>query len=900
MAVRDDARTSLPTGTVTLLFADIEGSTRLLRALGERYAPVRIRMRELVRATTSEHDGVEVDWAGDGVFLAFARARDAVAAAAELQRALAEEAWPPGAALQMRLGINTGEPKLDDEGYVGLDVVLAARICSAAHGGQIVVSQTTRDVVADESVRKVSFRPLGRHRLKDIPTHETLYQLVAPGLAESFPPLQTLGGATLPALHHRLVGRRDDLEEVQTLLDRSDVRLVTITGPGGAGKSRLALEAAAAAAVERPVHLVGLASISDPALVPAAIARTLGVRESVGLSLTESVADALAGTGTLLFLDNFEHLASAAREVSAMLDRVSDLDVLVTSRTPLRLSGEHILQLEPLSVPDAVMLFVELAAARGVELPEEWLPAVREICRRLDGLPLAIELVVAPLGVLPPAQLLEALGEGLALEMEAPIDLPERQRTLRTTIGWSYGLLSKCQRELHGMLAVFAGGAPLDSLQVVCDELTADLLGDLAALVDGGLVRRDAAPGSEPRFTMLATVREYARDALIARGRLDEMQLMHAVYFGDLAEQAETGFEGGEQSVWLDRIEQDLDNVRGALGFSFDTGRVELGLRIAAALSRFWRAHGHVSEARHWLARGLAHADGVPADVRARALWAAARQAMAQNATDDARVLVEEALPLFRELGHERETVFALSELAWIARDSDQRRAEELSEEAVARARTLGDPRAISGALNVLAFVAAARGEHERAVAHNEEALALRRTLGDGLLVSDSAYNLGEAALSVGDTDRARAAYEEALALAREVGEILHAAHSLCMLGWLDLLEGDLARADERIRESLSVYIELEDDRDCAECLLSLGGVAAARGACEEAARLFGAADELRSRAPLRVAEQAVVERFRPELEAALGGARMAELRTEGARLGLDIVAQARTRSDPE
>lgn len=898
VSLRNDQRKKLPSGQVALFFADVEGSTRLLHALGAGYTPVRARMRELVRSTASNRGGYEVDWAGDGVFLAFPRARDAVVAAAELQRALADEPWPPDTAVRFRIGIHAGEPQVEEDGYVGLDVHIAARICAAGHGGQIVVSRTARDMVGDDPSTGISFRPLGSHRLKDVPSPEQLFQLVARGLPETFPPLRTFGGTTLPALHHRLVGRRDDLEEIQTLVARPDVRLVTITGPGGAGKSRLALEAAASAAVERPVHLVGLASISDPALVPAAIARTLGVRESVGLSLTESVTNALAGTGTLLFLDNFEHLAPAAREVSAMLDRSPDLDVLVTSRAPLRLSGEHIVQLEPLSVDDATTLFVELAAARGVELPEAWLPAVREICRRLDGLPLAIELVVAPLSVLPPAQLLEALGEGLALEMEAPIDLPERQRTLRTTIDWSYGLLSKHQCELHGLLAVFPGGAPLKSLEVVCADTIADLLGDLATLVAGGLVRRETAPTTELRFTMLATVREYALEALAAQGRLDEMQLMHAVHFADVAEQAETGLEGAEQSVWLDRIEQDLDNVRGALSFSFDTGRVELGLRIAAALSRFWRAHGYMSEARHWLSRGLAHANGVPAEVRARALWAAERQAMAQNATDDARAFLEEALPLFRELGRKRETVFALSELAWIALDRDPTGAETLSEEAVSQARTLGDPRAISGALNVRANIAAARGDHERAVAHNEEALALRRTLGDRLLIADSAYNLGEAALSLGDTGRARAAYEEALELARGLGEILHAAHSLCMLGKLDLLEGDVAQGDQRIRESLSVYMELEDDRDCAECLLSLGGVSAAGGAWEDAARLFGAADELRGGGPLTSTEQAVVERFQPELDVALGDTRLAELRAEGALLGLDVVAQARPRSD--
>jgi len=899
MAKSADSRKALPGGTVTLLFADVEGSTRLLHSLGQGYASVRARLRELVRVAASPRNGHEVDWAGDGVFLAFPSARDAVVAAAELQRAIAQESWPRDTAVRFRVGIHAGEPAIEEGGYVGLDVHIAARICAAGHGGQVVVSRTARDIIAGDPPAGISFRPLGSHRLKDVPRPEQLFQLVGPGLLETFPPLRTMGGATLPALHHRLVGRRRDLTTTLSLLARPDVRLVTITGPGGAGKSRLALEAAAAAAIERPVHLVGLASISDPALVPAAIARALGVRESVGLSLSESVAVALAGTRTLLFLDNFEHLASAAREVSAMLDRVFDLDVLVTSRTPLRLSGEHVLQLEPLSVDDAATLFVELAAARGVELPEPWLPTVREICRRLDGLPLAIELVVAPLGVLPPAQLLEALGQGLALEMEAPIDLPERQRTLRTTIDWSYGLLSTGQRELHGMLAVFSGGAPLEALEVVCDDMTADLLGDLATLVDGGLLRRETAPATELRFTMLATVREYALEALAARGRLDRMQLAHLSYFLDLAERAEIGFEGDQQSGWFDRIEQDLDNVRGALSFSFESGRVEPGLRIAAALSRFWRAHGHVSEARFWLSRGLAHRNGVPAEVRARALWAAERQAMAQSATDVAEELVEAALPLFRELGLEREVVFALSELAWIALDRDRNRAEELSEEALARARHLGDPRAISGALNVLGSVAAACGDHERAVAANQEALALRRMLGDPLLIADSTYNLGIVAFKAGDLARTRQAFEESHALAQTLGDVLHAAHSLCMLGELDLIEGDATRASERIRESLSVYMDLEDDRDCAECLLALGGVAAANGASEDAARLFGAAEALRREAPLAASEQAVLEHVQPALEAVLGTARMAELKAEGAALQLQVIVDVASALQP-
>ena len=881
------AATGLPSGTVTLLFADIEGSTRLMRALGEQFAGARARARELVRSVVSDHDGSEVDWSGDGVFLAFERAGDAVAAAADLQRSLATEPWAPDAAITMRIGIHTGEPELGADGYVGLDVHVAARICSAAHGGQVVVSRTTRDVVAVDLPPDVTFRPLGLHRLKDIPAQESLFQLVAPELEPSFPPLQTLGGPTLPALHHRLVGREQDLDRIRARLARPDIRLVTITGPGGAGKSRLALEAAAAASLERPVHLVGLASISDPELVPEAIARSLGVREASGQPLTERIADALSGTGTLLYLDNLEHLAAAAPDVALLLDRVPDLDVLATSRAPLRLSGEHVLQLEPLPVDDAATLFLELAAARGVELQEEWLPAVREVCRRLDGLPLAIELVVAPLAVLPPIQLLQALDDGLALQMAAPLDLPERQRTLRATIDWSYGLVSRCQRDLHGMLAVFAGGAPLDALGVVCDDLTADLLGDLGALVEGGLVRRETTADEPPRFAMLATVREYALEVLAAEGRLEEMQALHADYFLGLAEQAAVGLEGDEQASWLERIEQDLDNVRAALGFAFESGRVELGLRIAAALARFWRAHAHVGEARRWLALGLSRADGVAPELRADALWTAAHQADAQSDWGAAVPLLEEALELFHDSGRGREESFALSELGYIALvRGDADRAAALCERALTVARKIGDDRAASAALTNLGEVRSVQGDHDRAFACFEEAVVLRRALGNPYLVSGVVYNLGLAALRSGDLVRARRAFEESLGFARQIGEELHIAAQLFMLAELDLLEGDLASADGRIRQSLAVYEKLENERDIAECLVVLGGVAVAEGSFGRAARLLGAATALRGDAPLELSERLVLERFQPELAAALGDVELSALESEGASMG--------------
>jgi predicted ATPase/class 3 adenylate cyclase/Flp pilus assembly protein TadD len=887
MSGRDDSRKRLPSGTVTLLFADIEGSTRLLHTLGRGFAAVRTRLRELVRAAATTHRGHEVDWAGDGVFLVFSGARDAVAAASELQRTLTREPWPEGGAVRLRIGIHTGEPELGDEGYVGMDVVVAARICAAGHGDQILVSRATRDVAGSEPLPGASFSSLGRHRLKDVPNPEQLFQLTGPGLPDSFPPLRTLGGATLPALHHRLVGRAQDLTVIEDLLTRPDVRLVTLTGPGGAGKSRLGLEVAGAAAVDRPVHLVGLAPITDPDLVPTAIAGVLGVREPAEGSLIDAIGDALTGTGTLLVLDNLEHLPTAAAHVRRLLDRTPDITLLVTSRAPLRLSGERVVSLDPLPLDDAAELFAEFAAARGVLLRDDALTSVREICRRLDGLPLAIELVAARLVILPPAQVLDALDDGLALEMEGPIDLPDRQRTLRATIEWSYGLLSDRQRELHEGLAVFAGGCTLADARAVVGGPR--FLADLESLVALSLLRSDAADG-EVRLSMLETVRAHAVSRLQSEGRFEELRQRHAERFLELAARAEDELAGSRQSDWLARLESDLDNIRAALDWCLSSGRVEDALKAISALGRFWRAHGRVREARRWLSMGLALSNDLPDDVRADALWTTARQATAQGAFEEAVPLLEEAADTFRRLGRSRHAAFALSELGWVVLERGEiEEAEALCNEALALAEESGDVRARSGALRVLSDVFSARDDLPRAIELQEEALALRRTLGDPLLVSDATYHLGVSLFRMGEIDRARLAFGESLSLARGLGEESQKAAALFMIAQLDLFAGELDLAERQVRESLAIYTRVENDRDRAECLVVLAGIATAKKAFKQAARLLGGADALRGDAPLDLYELPVLERFQPELEAALGDRELARLRAEGARLGSGI-----------
>ncbi len=877
------SRSDLPAGTVTLLFADVEGSTRLLNLLGDRFAPARARMRELVREAAGSYDGAEVDWAGDGVFLAFPRAKDAVAAAARIHRSLAAEPWPDDEAHRLRIGLHTGEPDLGAEGYVGIDVVIASRICSAAHGEQVVVSQATRDVSGASPLEDSSYRPLGHHRLKDVPNGVQLFQLVAPGLREDFPPLKTLTATSLPALHHRLVGRDDALARVERLLGEQGARLVTITGPGGAGKSRLALEVAGRAALERPVHLVGLAPITDVELVPSAIARALGVRESGSRQLLDAVADRLEGTGALLYLDNLEHLSAAATHVAALLDRAPDLQILATSRSPLRLTTENVLPLEPLSIEHAVTLFVELAAARGVVLKTEALASVRDICRRLDGLPLAIELVAARLVVLPPAEIVRALEEGLALDMEGPIDLPERQRTLRAAIDWSYQRLTENQRLLHGTLAVFSESASLDDARALAPE-SSTFLRDLEALVGWSLVRSETGDGTV-RLSMLETVREHAWGRLAEMQALEDTRRRHAERFLALALRAGEELAGPQQAQWLGHLEDEFDNLGAALDWLLSSGRAQDALRALSALTRFWRGHGHAAEARRWLAHGLELSDGIDAEVRADALLASARQAAAQSDLEAELPLLEDALTLYEQLGQPRQSSQVLAELGWIhLQQGHVDRAAELCELALARSRDSGDPRAVSTTLNYLADVYSARDEHDRALVAHEEALALRRSLADPLLVADSAYNLGVSAFENGDLGRAHEAFREAVAIAEELGDLLHSAAATFMLAELELLAGEPAAADQMIRRSLAVYTELGSERDRAECLVVLAGVAVSKRAYEEAARLFGAAEALRGASPVNRFERPVLERFLPELEGALPEAELSALRLEGAR----------------
>jgi predicted ATPase/class 3 adenylate cyclase len=876
-------RADLPEGTVTLLFTDIEGSTRLLRRLGPLYAGVQESHRVLLRDVFARFDGREVDTQGDAFMVAFRSAHETVNAAAEIQRQLAAEPWPDGTEVRVRIGIHTGQPQRGSEGYVGIDVVRAARICSVAHGGQVVLSEATRDVVAPAGTETMD---LGTYTLKDLPGSARLYQLLAPGLEREFPVLRTSFATNLPTIPSPLVGRDRELRLIAGLLADANTRLVTLTGTGGAGKSRLALEAARNALHAFPdgVYLVSLAPITDPHLVLAEIARVLGVRDTTSRPRVEALADALRGRRILLVIDNFEHLAGAARDVGQLLRRVPDPVVLATSRRRLRISAEHIVTVGPLPGKDAATLFLERAAAADPAFRSEDSDRalVKQICTRIDRLPLAIELAAARTPALGLEALLDRLDHALGVLTGGLHDAPPRQRTLRATIDWSYGLLSPSQRSLHTSLAVFRGGSTLAAIEEVCGHLSLDLVGDLSELVDFGLLRREAVAGIDPRFRMLATVHEYTREILESNANADELRERHAAFFAELATQAESGLEAGDQAAWLVRVERELDNMRACLEFAFRSGRIALGLRVVSSLGRFWRAHGHVTEARSWLAHGLSIPGDVPKDVRAYAVWTAARQAMAQHDYDAAAPLAREANALFRETQHPREIVFSLCELANIALvRNDVDHADTLALEAHASAAELGDTRTVSAVLQLQASVASTRGEHWRAQELYDQTLALRRTLGDPLLVLDSAYNLGEAAFAAGDDERAEEALEECLALSRDLGDTLHEAAALCVLGEIALLDGALGRAVGMLRQSLDIYAGLPDHRASAECVLGMAGVAASHGHFSDAARLLGAAEGLRQGDGLLPGELRIAEHVEQLLASNLGD-QVATLKEEG------------------
>jgi predicted ATPase/class 3 adenylate cyclase len=854
----------LPTGTVTFLFTDIEGSTRLLDELGPNdYAESLAQHRKLVREAVAAYGGVDRGTDGDSFFCVFTKAPNAVAAAADAQRALQRHDWPKGVPLRVRMGLHTGTPLVTDD-YVGVDVHRGARIMSAGHGGQVLMSQTTRDLVADLLPEGTFLRDVGEHRLKDLGRPQRLYQLAVEGLISEFPPLKTLesGHTNLPAQPTPLIGRDRELAELTSLLGSTDVRLVTLTGPGGTGKTRLALQLAAESVegFAAGVFFVPLAPIREPQLVLPVIAETLGLREQAGEAIDVVLGDFLRDKQLLLLLDNLEQLVDVAPRLAELLANAPALKLLATSRSPLRLAAEQHYPLETLTDDHALELF--LARARAVR-PDFALDGqagtIAEICRRLDNLPLAVELAASRIRAVSPEAILKRLETRLKLLTGGARELPQRQQTLRAAIDWSHDLLSEDERTLFRRLAVFVGGCTLEAAEAVCDprgEFSSDVLDGLTSLVDKSLVRPGRQVAGESRFWMLQTITEYAAERLEEAGELDEMRRRHAEHFLSLAEEAAKVAYGGEQAEWWTRLDADHDNERAALAWAAAHER-ETELRLVNALWYFWSVRGHLSEGRRWLEGAIAATDADHETLRAKAVAAAGALAYRQGDYERARMLADASLKLNRELGNELET-----------------------------ARGLGE----------LGNIAVALGEYESAMAKYAESSDLFRKLDDRGRLAQVLANMGAVANLRGDYDVGRQLTEEALELQRECGNTEAATISTHNLARIDLRTGRPAAAADLLHQSLDAAGQLDYRELIAYCLEACAELAVARQDYDRAARFLGRSEALFDElgVPMGAEEKESYEKTAQALSEELGEQRLeTELAGGRASAVAEIVADA-------
>ncbi|MBK7474204.1 MAG: tetratricopeptide repeat protein [Betaproteobacteria bacterium] len=893
--------------TVTLLFTDIEGSTVLWEQDGARMSQALAAHDALARGAVEAHHGRVVKTTGDGIHAAFDHALDALAATVDLQQALNDPAATSGVPLRVRCGLHKGVVERRDDDYFGSSVNRAARIMSAAHGGQVLLSQAVVDDVADKLPAEVALRDLGKVRLKDLATPEQIWQVMHPLLRPEFPALRSLDATpnNLPHQATAFIGRANELAELGRLL--VGARALTLTGAGGSGKTRLSLQAAADALESFPdgAWLAELAPLADPGLVAQTVATVLGLKEARGQSIAQTLCEHLNDKKLLLLLDNCEHLLDGcAQLVDTLVRRCPGVKILASSRQALGIAGEQIYRVPSLTLPDAkqtatqqsirsfesVQLFIDRASLvrADFQVTDRNAPALASLCRQLDGIPLAIELAAARVRTLSIEEIDHKLDRRFRLLTGGSRTALPRHQTLRSLIDWSYDLLPEPEKLLLQRLSIFAGGWTLEAAEAVCADSgleDEEILDRLTSLADKSLVVAEPADGRY-RYRLLETVRQYAGAKLLERGSGDAVSERHRDYYLAVAEAAESRLRSGaDQATQLRRLEEEHDNLRAALDWSLAGAASSASLRLCGSLTPFWGMRGHFAEGRDRCARVLAKARaGEQTQELAKVLQGAGRLAYMQADYAAARALHDECLAIMRQSGDRRGIAASLTYLGSVAvEQGDWSSARTLLEEGLAITRELGDragtafglanlallahaqgdfgsaralfeecleiaqnQQLIASALNGLGIVACAQLDFHHARACHEKSLQIMRELGDRCGTAMNLLNLGDVASELGNTVDAEALYMEGLAIMRELGDRRGLAGALGNLGRLALDQDDLPRACSLFRESLTIQRELGDRRGIADSLAGLAAAVPRVGGSLDAARIFGAAEQLR------------------------------------------------------
>ena len=814
-----------PTGQITFLFTDIEGSTRLWELEPEAMKTALRRHDAILREAIDNHGGFVFKTVGDAFDCAFGNAAQAIAAALDGQRLLAAEGWASGiGSIRVRMALHAGPADERDGDYFGPTLNRVARLLSAGHGGQVLLSGQAADLVRENLPARATLIDLGTHRLKDLVAPVAIYQLSVEGLSEDFPPLHTLDRVrhNLPVQPTPLVGRRPQVDAIIAMLRSPDIRLVTLTGVGGTGKTRLSLQVAAEVMdeYEHGVFFVDLAQVTEPEAIAPAVIDALGIAAPSREDPQAVLEKYVAGRQMLLILDNFEQVIRGAPLVTALLRVAGRLEVIVTSRELLRISAEHVFSVPPLTLPEisplslpvdfmnseAVTLFLNRAqAARGdFHMTGDNARAVAEISIRLDGLPLAIELAAARVRLFSPQALLDRLGDRLDVLGRGMRDRPERQQTLSATIDWSYNLLDEAEQTLFRRLAVFSGGWDLGMVSAVCGAgLSMDVFEGLESLLNKSLIRRVEEPASEPRFTMLVTIAEYAGDKLTDSGEGQDIRRRHAAYFHDIAIEAAGQLRARRQVYWLNRLDLELDNLRTALNFLLDGDDISRGIQMATALRDYWLYSYKHLEGENWLRRALALAGQLDKAIYVDALTAAGMFLEYRNKLDESIVLLDEAQALAAEMNDPRQ-------MAWI-----------------------GMWRAMAGPLD----------ENEVNLKRARESIDTLRSIGDLPGLAQALNICGEILRSHGDLPEAEAIYREIIPVAEKIGDIRRVILQYANLSMIAYDRGDVGAMLHYSRLGLPLSLEYRVEETAMILLLITAIVSHRHGRSDSAACFLGASD---------------------------------------------------------